>query len=185
MAMLSTDVLSIAIITVLFCKIVTKFTARETGRFSFSGRFPVYQRFHICNLKCVDHSLILLNSQFFLQPCLMDVVLIMICGFFLFPLELVNSDDPTLNFITNNPLDALLAVEIETNKEFLLCFNCKYIRAWASLFDGLEKKNHTYNVYLFSESYYRYGGFVFFFIFAEIRYVSLRKWGSLKDKSPQ
>lgn len=49
--------------------------------------------------------------------------------FFLFPLELVNSDDPTLNFITNNPLDALLAVEIETNKEFLLCFNCKYIRA--------------------------------------------------------
>lgn len=49
--------------------------------------------------------------------------------FFLFPLELVNSDDPTLNFITNNPLDALLAVEIEKNKEFLLCFNCKYIRA--------------------------------------------------------
>nr|XP_058949041.1 serine/threonine-protein kinase MRCK alpha-like isoform X2 [Pocillopora verrucosa] len=39
------------------------------------------------------------------------------------PQKLVNSDDPTLNFITNNPLDALLAVEIETNKEFLLCFN--------------------------------------------------------------
>lgn len=35
----------------------------------------------------------------------------------------MNSDDPTLNFITNNPLDALLAVAIEPNKEFLLCFN--------------------------------------------------------------
>ena len=45
--------------------------------------------------------------------------------FVLFILELVNSDDPTLNFITNNPLDALLAVEIEPQKEFLLCFNCK------------------------------------------------------------
>ena len=182
--MLSTDVLSIAIITVLFCKIVTKFTARETGRFSFSGRFPVYQRFHICNLKCVDHSLILLNSQFF-SPAVSHGRRLNhdLRFFFLFPLELVNSDDPTLNFITNNPLDALLAVEIEKNKEFLLCFNCKYIRAWASLFDGLEKRNHTYNVYLFSESYCRYGGFVFF-IFAEIRYVSLRKWVSLKDKSP-
>lgn len=175
MGMLSTDVLSIAIITVLFCKIVTKFTARETGRFSFSGRFPVYQRFHICNLKCVDHSLILLNSQFFLQLCLMDVVLIMICGFFLFPLELVNSDDPTLNFITNNPLDALLAVEIEKNKEFLLCFNCKYIRAWASLFDGLEKKNHTCSVYLFSESYCRYAGFVFF---SFLRRLDMCLWGN-------
>jgi len=39
--------------------------------------------------------------------------------------ELVNSDDPTLNFITNNSVDALLAVEIEPQKEFLLCFNCK------------------------------------------------------------
>ena len=48
-------------------------------------------------------------------------------AFHLFLLELVKSDDPTLNFITNNPLDSLLAVEIEPNKEFLLCFNCKYI----------------------------------------------------------
>ncbi|XP_078344292.1 serine/threonine-protein kinase MRCK alpha-like isoform X3 [Oculina patagonica] len=39
------------------------------------------------------------------------------------PQKLVNSDDPTLNFITNNPLEALLAVEIEPDKEFLLCFN--------------------------------------------------------------
>ncbi|XP_073230481.1 serine/threonine-protein kinase MRCK beta-like isoform X9 [Porites lutea] len=39
------------------------------------------------------------------------------------PQKLVNSDDPTLNFITNNSLDALLAVEIEPQKEFLLCFN--------------------------------------------------------------
>ena len=42
-----------------------------------------------------------------------------------FTLELVNSDDPTLNFLTNNTLDALLAVEIAPQKEFLLCFNCK------------------------------------------------------------
>ena len=94
---------------------------------------------------------------------------------FLFPLELVNSDDPTLNFITNNPLDALLAVEIEKNKEFLLCFNCKYIRAWASLFDGLEKKNHTYDVYLFSESYCRYAGFVFF---SFLRRLDMCLWGN-------
>ncbi|XP_015747480.1 PREDICTED: serine/threonine-protein kinase MRCK alpha-like [Acropora digitifera] len=44
---------------------------------------------------------------------------------FYFTLELVNSDDPTLNFLTNNTLDALLAVEIAPQKEFLLCFNCK------------------------------------------------------------
>lgn len=95
--------------------------------------------------------------------------------FFLFPLELVNSDDPTLNFITNNPLDALLAVEIEAKKEFLLCFNCKYIRAWASLFDGLEKKNHTCSVYLFSESYCRYAGFVFF---SFLRRLDMCLWGN-------
>ncbi|KAK2561476.1 Serine/threonine-protein kinase MRCK alpha [Acropora cervicornis] len=39
------------------------------------------------------------------------------------PQKLVNSDDPTLNFLTNNTLDALLAVEIAPQKEFLLCFN--------------------------------------------------------------
>ncbi|KAK3733779.1 hypothetical protein QZH41_015098 [Actinostola sp. cb2023] len=53
-----------------------------------------------------------------------------VSGFAIFPLEgdgqpqkLVNADDPTLNFITNNPVDALLAVEIEPSKEYLLCFN--------------------------------------------------------------
>ncbi|XP_068751786.1 serine/threonine-protein kinase MRCK alpha-like isoform X3 [Montipora capricornis] len=39
------------------------------------------------------------------------------------PQKLVNSDDPTLNFVANNTLDAMLAVEIEPQKEFLLCFN--------------------------------------------------------------
>ncbi|XP_031559571.1 serine/threonine-protein kinase MRCK alpha-like isoform X2 [Actinia tenebrosa] len=39
------------------------------------------------------------------------------------PQKLVNADDPTLNFITNNPVDAMLAVEIEPSKEYLLCFN--------------------------------------------------------------
>jgi hypothetical protein len=42
--------------------------------------------------------------------------------------ELVNADDPNLNFITNNPVDALLAVEIEPSKEYLLCFNRKLTR---------------------------------------------------------
>ncbi|XP_048579226.1 serine/threonine-protein kinase MRCK alpha isoform X3 [Nematostella vectensis] len=39
------------------------------------------------------------------------------------PQKLVSADDPNLNFITNNPVEALLAVEIEPNEEYLLCFS--------------------------------------------------------------
>lgn len=40
-------------------------------------------------------------------------------------LGLLNSEDQTLNFVLNNAVDAVLAVEIEPNREYLLCFNCK------------------------------------------------------------
>ena len=70
------------------------------------------------------------TESVFLVGCFLLMLMIhsyYICFAFctLFVLELVNSEDPTLNFITNNPLDALLAVEIEPQKEFLLCFNRK------------------------------------------------------------
>ena len=40
---------------------------------------------------------------------------------------LVSSDDSTLSFLLENPVDALLAVEI-SNREFLLVFNSKWKR---------------------------------------------------------
>ncbi|CAB4026637.1 serine threonine- kinase MRCK alpha-like [Paramuricea clavata] len=39
------------------------------------------------------------------------------------PLKLVNTDDPLLNYVGSTPMDALLAVEITPNKEYLLCFD--------------------------------------------------------------
>ena len=41
----------------------------------------------------------------------------------LFIVELVNPEDPLLSYVVSTPMNALLAVEITPDKEYLLCFD--------------------------------------------------------------
>ena len=41
--------------------------------------------------------------------------------------ELIDPEDPLLSYFGNAPMDALLAVEVTPDKEYLLCFDGQYV----------------------------------------------------------
>ena len=55
------------------------------------------------------------------------VLLVITANIVFSPSELVSSEDPLLSYVVSNQMDALLAVEITPNKEYLLCFDGKFI----------------------------------------------------------
>ena len=50
--------------------------------------------------------------------------------------ELIDPEDPLLSYFGNATMDALLAVEVTPNKEYLLCFDGQYV-IWCGMVEHI------------------------------------------------